>query len=181
MATELIHLKSIKEADLSKKIISNHCVVFISPEEDYLPEVGSTTNAGWDIKVDRLHETHSPSFYLLGTNVKYTIPPGYELQLRLRSGTPKKYNFMLSNSVGTLDSNYRGEILAGISPLDTVCEIPQPKTKFAQIILTNYFKPTLESHIIMNYYMITNKEEYDNWETILPTSRGKDGGIVRVK
>ena len=181
MASELINLKSIKELNdiHNKNVLHNHCVIFISPDEDYLPEVGDAANAGWDIKYAGLTEQGTTNFYLLQTNVKYSIPTGYELQLRLRSSTPKKYNFFLSNSVGTLDSNYRGEVLAGVFPVTTLLELPQPKTRFAQLILSKYYKPGLESKPILHYYNIVNKEEYGNWENIMSTTRGKDGGIVR--
>ncbi len=38
------------------------------------------------------------------------LPPGYEAQLRPRSGLATKYGITLLNSPGTIDSDYRGEV-----------------------------------------------------------------------
>lgn len=44
-----------------------------------------------------------------GTGLSFEIPSGYEMEIRPRSSI-SKYNLMLINSPGTIDSNYRGEI-----------------------------------------------------------------------
>jgi dUTP pyrophosphatase len=38
------------------------------------------------------------------------VPPGYEAQVRPRSGLALKHGLMLVNSPGTIDSDYRGEV-----------------------------------------------------------------------
>jgi dUTP pyrophosphatase len=47
---------------------------------------------------------------LIPTNLVIEIPPGYEGQIRPRSGLAIKYNIGLINSPGTIDSDYRGEL-----------------------------------------------------------------------
>lgn len=47
---------------------------------------------------------------LVPTGLACEIPPGYELQVRARSGLAAKHGFTLVNGVGTIDSDYRGEI-----------------------------------------------------------------------
>lgn len=54
---------------------------------------------------------------LLGTGIKMSIPKGYELQVRSRSGTSLKRGLVIANGVGTIDSDYRGEV--GIILLNT--------------------------------------------------------------
>lgn len=44
------------------------------------------------------------------TGLKFVIPEGYEVQLRARSGLAYKNGIGLTNGVGTIDSDYRGEI-----------------------------------------------------------------------
>ncbi len=46
------------------------------------------------------------------TGLKFVIPEGYEVQLRARSGLAYKHGVALTNGVGTIDSDYRGEIQA---------------------------------------------------------------------
>jgi dUTP pyrophosphatase len=47
---------------------------------------------------------------LVPTGLKFAIPPGYEVQVRPRSGLALKHGIMVVNSPGTVDADYRGEI-----------------------------------------------------------------------
>lgn len=44
------------------------------------------------------------------TGIRIAIPKGWEGQVRARSGLAKKYGIALANGVGTIDSDYRGEL-----------------------------------------------------------------------
>lgn len=48
--------------------------------------------------------------YVLETGLSIEIPPGYEAQVRPRSGLAAKHGITVLNSPGTIDSDYRGEI-----------------------------------------------------------------------
>jgi len=47
---------------------------------------------------------------LIPTGVAIALPPGYEAQIRPRSGLALKYGLTILNAPGTIDSDYRGEI-----------------------------------------------------------------------
>ncbi|MGE4522287.1 MAG: dUTP diphosphatase [Acetobacter sp.] len=47
---------------------------------------------------------------LVPTGLKMALPPGYELQVRPRSGLALKHGVVLPNAPGTIDEDYRGEI-----------------------------------------------------------------------
>ena len=47
---------------------------------------------------------------LLPTGIRLAIPPGYEGQVRPRSGLALKHGVTVLNSPGTIDADYRGEI-----------------------------------------------------------------------
>jgi len=47
---------------------------------------------------------------LIPTGLAVSIPPGYEGQIRPRSGLALKHGIGMVNSPGTIDSDYRGEI-----------------------------------------------------------------------
>jgi deoxyuridine 5'-triphosphate nucleotidohydrolase len=47
---------------------------------------------------------------LVPTGLSIALPPGYELQVRPRSGLALRYGIVLPNSPGTIDEDYRGEI-----------------------------------------------------------------------
>jgi dUTP pyrophosphatase len=47
---------------------------------------------------------------LIPTGLSFEIPPGYEVQIRPRSGLSLKTPLLVVNSPGTIDSDYRGEL-----------------------------------------------------------------------
>lgn len=47
---------------------------------------------------------------LIPTGLAFEIPPGFEVQVRPRSGLALKHGIMLVNSPGTIDSDYRGPV-----------------------------------------------------------------------
>src|SRR3989344_4984572 len=47
---------------------------------------------------------------LIGTGIKIEIPYGYEAQIRPKSGLALEHGISHANSIGTIDSSYRGEI-----------------------------------------------------------------------
>lgn len=49
-------------------------------------------------------------YALVPTALTIALPPGYEAQVRPRSGLAAKYGVTVLNSPGTIDADYRGEI-----------------------------------------------------------------------
>jgi dUTP pyrophosphatase len=47
---------------------------------------------------------------LIPTGLAIALPPGYELQIRPRSGLALRHGIVLPNSPGTIDEDYRGEL-----------------------------------------------------------------------
>jgi dUTP pyrophosphatase len=47
---------------------------------------------------------------LIPTGLAVALPPGYELQIRPRSGLALRHGIVLPNSPGTIDEDYRGEV-----------------------------------------------------------------------
>ena len=47
---------------------------------------------------------------LIPTGFAIALPPGFELQIRPRSGLAIKHGIVLPNSPGTIDEDYRGEV-----------------------------------------------------------------------
>jgi dUTP pyrophosphatase len=48
---------------------------------------------------------------MMRTGIAVAVPPGFEAQVRPRSGLASKYGVTLPNSPGTIDSDYRGEVI----------------------------------------------------------------------
>ena len=47
---------------------------------------------------------------LVPAGIRIAVPPGYEAQIRPRSGLALRHGLALVNSPGTIDSDYRGEV-----------------------------------------------------------------------
>lgn len=47
---------------------------------------------------------------LIPTGISIAVPPGYEAQVRPRSGLALRHGIVLPNAPGTIDSDYRGEL-----------------------------------------------------------------------
>lgn len=48
--------------------------------------------------------------HAVATGLALAIPPGYEIQVRPRSGLALKHGISVPNTPGTIDSDYRGEL-----------------------------------------------------------------------
>ena len=78
-------------------------------EHAQLPTQGSAQAAGWDLYA--LEQTTVPkgSSVMISTGLACAIPNGWEGQIRCRSSLGKK-GMILPNGIGTIDSDYRGEL-----------------------------------------------------------------------
>src|ERR1019366_1761855 len=100
---------------------------------------------------------------LVPTGVFVQMPPGYELQVRPRSGLALKSGITVVNSPGTIDSCYRGEIGIIILNTDKSNDFTiNPFDKIAQAVVSTVFHP--------EWNMVSPKEELSE------TERG-DGGF----
>lgn len=76
-------------------------------KEAVIPKRGRKGDAGLDITATSVNETTDYIEY--GTDLSIAVPEGYAGMLYPRSSL-SNYELILSNHVGVLDSNYRGEI-----------------------------------------------------------------------
>ena len=76
------------------------------------PEYETSGSAGMDIRahLDAPMELLPGKRALIPTGLFMEIPVGYEVQIRARSGLAIKHGIGLVNGIGTIDSDYRGEI-----------------------------------------------------------------------
>lgn len=83
---------------------------------------------------------------LIPTGIAIELPEGYEAQVRARSGLAVNHGIGLVNGIGTIDSDYRGEIRIpvinwGEEPF-TVCD----GDRIAQMVIAKYEKA--EIHVV---------------------------------
>src|SRR5205823_13605157 len=85
-----------------------------------LPSRQTDGAAGYDVasaEPDFTLEPHARR--LVRTGLALAIPPGYEAQVRPRSGLALKYGLTLPNTPATIDSDYRGELMIPMINLGT--------------------------------------------------------------
>ena len=79
---------------------------------DFFPKKAHIDDAGYDL-YSRIDVELAP---MSGTAVPVgfalELPSGYEAQIRPRSGLAVKHHITVTNSPGTVDANYRGEVKA---------------------------------------------------------------------
>ena len=66
------------------------------------------------------------------------IPKGYELQIRSRSGLAYKHQISLLNGIGTIDSDYRGEMSVLLKNHSDVDFVVEPGMRIAQGVVAKY-------------------------------------------
>ena len=72
---------------------------------------------------------------LIPTGIKMAIPEGYEVQVRPRSGLALKHGISMANAIGTIDSDYRGEIGVIVINLSKDEYTIQPQERIGQLVL----------------------------------------------
>ena len=77
-----------------------------------LPEPATELAAGVDLvaAIDDTITLAPGELQIIPTGLAIALPPGYEAQIRPRSGLAAKNGITLVNSPGTIDADYRGEI-----------------------------------------------------------------------
>lgn len=77
---------------------------------DLAPAKAHPDDAAFDLRSRVEMELPPGRSVLVPTGLFLELPPGYEAQVRPRSGLALKHNLMLTNSPGTIDAGYRGEV-----------------------------------------------------------------------
>ena len=72
---------------------------------------------------------------MVPTGFAVAIPPGYEIQVRPRSGLAIKHGITVVNAPGTIDADYRGEIMVGLINLGPEIFTIKRHDRIAQMVL----------------------------------------------
>jgi dUTP pyrophosphatase len=99
---------------------------------------GAAEDAGMDlIAVEEV--TLEPQLpRLVPTGLTIELPPGYEAQVRPRSGLALKHAISMPNAPGTIDPGYRGEIRVLLINLGREPYTVHPGDRIAQMIVARY-------------------------------------------
>lgn len=80
-------------------------------QDAIVPQYQTQGSAGFDLHAIEKYVLKAGSITLIKTGLAMEIDSGFELQIRPRSGLALKNQITVLNSPGTIDSDYRGEIM----------------------------------------------------------------------
>jgi dUTP pyrophosphatase len=82
---------------------------------------------------------------LVRTGLALAIPPGFEAQVRPRSGLALQHGLTLPNTPATIDSDYRGELMVALINLGTSPVTVERGTRIAQLVFQRVAAVELET------------------------------------
>ena len=135
-------------------------VKVINRSENSLPEYGTAHAAGLDLRanLDTPMVLEPLKRALVPTGLFLELPVGYEAQVRPRSGLAIKHGITVLNSPGTIDADYRGEVMVILVNLSDEAFTVNHGERIAQLVMA--------------------KHEQIEWETVSEleeTARGAGG------
>ena len=80
---------------------------------------------------------------LLPSGFAITLPPGFEAQIRPRSGLAVKHGISLVNSPGTIDADYRGEIKLAVINFGQSAYTFHRGDRIAQMVIQRVYRAEL--------------------------------------
>ncbi|WP_324824163.1 dUTP diphosphatase [Sinanaerobacter sp. ZZT-01] len=105
-----------------------------------LPQYETEGSAGLDLRasIDETIRLKPMERKLIPTGIFIELPQGFEAQVRARSGLSIRHGISMANGVGTIDSDYRGEIkVLLINMGDKEFEI-RDGDRIAQLVIAKY-------------------------------------------
>ena len=105
-----------------------------------LPAYATSLSAGMDLRanLDKSITIHPMERLLIPTGLFMALPPGFEAQIRPRSGLALKHGITVLNSPGTIDADYRGEIMVLLINLSVDDFIINDGERIAQMIIAKH-------------------------------------------
>lgn len=117
-------------------------VKIINKSSFSLPEYKTEGSAGMDLyaNIEKPKILKPLERVLIPTGIFLSIPFGCEGQVRPRSGLALKHGITLANAIGTIDSDYRGEIKVILINLSNEDFVIDKGDRIAQLIFIKYEK-----------------------------------------
>lgn len=100
-----------------------------------LPRYATDGSAGADVVAAADVDLAPGTRAAVPTGFKVAVPAGFELQVRPRSGLALKHGVTLANPPGTIDSDYRGEVMVLLVNLGASPHAVRRGERIAQLVL----------------------------------------------
>jgi len=133
-----------------------------------IPKYATVGSAGFDLVAVEDVVIEAGFTILVKTGIAVAVPPGFELQIRPRSGTSLKTALRVANSPGTVDSDYRGEICVIMTNAKS-----HPTT--GNVFLYDPIEIKKGDRIAQGVICPVYQAEFEEVETLDETARGAGG------
>ena len=102
-----------------------------------LPDYATAGSAGVDLMaaIDNRRTLAPGARSAVPTGIAIALPPGFEAQIRPRSGLARTHGIAIVNAPGTIDSDYRGEIEVLLVNLGDAGFTLEPGMRIAQLVI----------------------------------------------
>lgn len=122
-------------------------VKIVNKSGNELPSYKTAGSAGLDLRANLAQSVclFPGQRKLIPTGLFIELPEGYEAQIRPRSGLALKYGVTVLNSPGTIDADYRGEIMINLINHGSECFIIENSMRIAQMVISKVEQVTFLS------------------------------------
>ena len=105
-----------------------------------LPTYATTQSSGMDLRanIDNPITLKPMERRLVPTGLYIALPQGYEAQVRPRSGLALKHGITVLNTPGTIDADYRGELMVLLVNFSTEDFIINAGERIAQMVIARH-------------------------------------------
>lgn len=118
-----------------------------------IPQYANTSDSGMDVYALDDYIIAPGETKLIPTGIKLALPPGYEIQVRPKSGRALKTKLRIANTPGTVDAGYRDEI-------KVIVENIEPPIKDIEYDFDNNGTPIIKSILHGTAYTIGKGEKF---------------------
>ena len=115
-------------------------VKVINKGKQPLPAYATTQSAGMDLRanIDSPITLKPMERRLIPTGLYIALPKGYEAQVRSRSGLALKHGITVLNTPGTIDADYRGELMVLLINFSAEDFIINAGERIAQMVIARH-------------------------------------------
>lgn len=111
-----------------------------------LPEYATPQSAGMDLRanIDSPITLKPMARQLVPTGLYISLPAGFEAQIRPRSGLALKHGITVLNTPGTIDADYRGELMVLLVNFSDTDFVINDGERIAQMVIARHEQGTFE-------------------------------------
>lgn len=128
-------------------------VKIVNKSGNQLPQYETVLSAGMDLRAFITEEIilQPMQRMLIPTGLYMELEPGYEAQIRPRSGLAFKHGITVLNSPGTIDADYRGELKILLINLSNEAFTITNGERIAQMVIAKHDQATIEEVTELSY------------------------------